>query len=94
MTPDEALLERIKKLGYYEQVRKLEDGTIIGLGKLMFTTALFVNMDMTGYETRYCFKDPALAVKAFEAMKTGDDKPEGWIARRPEPEGFYDLPKE
>jgi hypothetical protein len=94
MTPDEALLARIKERGEYEHVRMLEDGTIIGLGRLMYTVALFVNMDLTGYEKRYCFKDPALAVKAYQTMQKGDDEPEGWIARRPEPEGFYDLPKE
>jgi hypothetical protein len=93
MTPDEELLARLKDMGDYQQLRLLEDGTIIGLRPLMFSTALFVNMDLTGYETRYCFKHEAEALAAFQAMKTGDDEPEGWIARRPEPPGFYDLKK-
>lgn len=91
MTPDEALVARIKELGEYKAVRKLEDGTIIGLGLLFYTVALYVNMDLCGFEKRYCFDDPQKAIDAYNNMKTGDDEPEGWIAKRPEPPGFYDL---
>ena len=93
MTPDEALLQRIVEMGGYEQVRVLEDGTIIGIGRLMFTRAIYVNLNLWGFEKRFCFEDPELAMVEFLKMQSGDDEPEGWIARRPEPPGFYDRDK-
>lgn len=92
-TPDEALLERLKEMGGYEQIRVLEDGTIVGLGNLMYTRAIYVNVDLWGHEKRFCFKDRELALQQYLALKTGDDEPEGWIARRPEPPGFYNIDK-
>ena len=79
---DEKLVQRIKALGEYWLVRTLEDGTIIGMGGLMFTTAIYMDLDLNGWGRRFCFKDVDLAVEEYAKLKTGDDEPTGWIARR------------
>ena len=89
--PDQAMVDHIQKLGAYDLIRVLEDGTIIGLGQLAFTTALYWDLNLQGFERRYCFKDPALALIAYTKATNGDEVPEGWIAIRPEPEGFYEM---
>lgn len=66
----------------YHKVRKLEDGNFIGLGKLIFTTAIYVDLDAIGYDKRFCFKDPEKAVCEFNRMKSVDDELEGYIAKR------------
>jgi len=65
--------------------RQLDDGTYIALGRLAFTVGLFIGVGpLTPYKRRYCFKDLATASHEYLAMKTGQDVPSGWIARRPE----------
>jgi hypothetical protein len=66
----------------YASVRALEDGTIIALGRLTFTTALYVDLTRTGWARRYCFKLAPLAVNAFDRLKSVEDVPAGWIAQR------------
>lgn len=89
--PDQAMVDHIQKLGAYTLIRVLEDGTIIGLGELAFTTALYWDLNLQGFERRYCFKDPALALIEYNKATNGEYIPEGWIATRPEPEGFYEM---
>lgn len=81
---NQELLEQIKKLGgdSYENLRILEDGTIIGIGNLMFTRAIYMDMNTLSWGRRFCFKDPALADAEYKKITTGDDEPTGWIARR------------
>jgi hypothetical protein len=76
------LLERIKQLGGYQVVDILRDGTIIGLGDLMFTRAIYMDMDLNGWGKRFCFEDRDLAVTEYAKLQTGDDEPTGWVARR------------
>lgn len=65
--------------------RRLEDGTYIALGRLMTTVGLFIGVGpITPYKRRYCFRDVTLALGEYNDMKTGDDVPTGWVARRPE----------
>lgn len=66
--------------------RQLDDGTYVALGRLAFTTALYIGVDGFSYERRYCFNDPTIAHAAYTMLKTGEDLPYGWIARRPETE--------
>lgn len=84
MTSDEELLDRIKQLGAgsYQVVSYLRDGTIIGLGDLLFTRAIYIDLDLNGWGKRFCFKDKDLAVEEFAKLQTGDDEPTGWVARR------------
>lgn len=78
----QSLLEAIKREDYYENLRVLDDGTIIGTGKLMFTTALYVGINLTGWERRYCYKDMKALKQSLDSMTTSDDEPHGYIARR------------
>ena len=81
---DQDLLKRIKELGggSYSLLAYLMDGTIIGIGELMFTRAIYIDLDLNGWGKRFCFEDRDLAVEEFMKLKTGDDEPTGWVARR------------
>jgi hypothetical protein len=79
---DEDLLKRIKELGCYQDVAYLRDGTIIGIGDLMFTRAIYIDLDLNGWGKRFCFEDKDRAVEEYAKLQTGDDEPTGWIARR------------
>lgn len=81
--------------GGFVLAKKLEDGTYVGVTRLMFTLALCIGITPTTmYVKRFCFNDAAACMEEYANIKTKDDEPEGWIARRPEPVGFYDLPTE
>jgi hypothetical protein len=82
MGEDEALRQRIQQLGNYLVVDFLRDGTIIGMGDLMFTRAIYIDMDLNGWGKRFCFEDKDRAVEEYMKLKTGDDEPTGWVARR------------
>lgn len=82
MGDDEALRQRIQQLGNYLVVDFLRDGTIIGMGELMFTRAIYVDMDLNGWGKRFCFEDKDLAVEEYMKLRTGDDEPTGYVARR------------
>jgi hypothetical protein len=81
---NEKLIERIKTLGggAYREVRALADGTIVGIGELMFTRAIYMDMHAWGWGRRFCFEDKALADKEYARLSDGDQEPSGWIARR------------
>ncbi len=67
----------------YFNVRVLEDGTVIANLRLMYTTALCVDLNPYGFEERYCYPDPNQAVAACNSLRSGDDKPlDGFIASR------------
>ena len=72
-----------KKAGYLTS-RQLEDGTWVGLVPLLFTTGIVINLDEMGYERRYCFEDIRVCISEYEKLKTIDDVPVGWIAKRPQ----------
>ena len=76
------LLEDIKALGDYQDVRALDDGTIVGMGNLMFTKAIYMDLNLYGWGRRFCFQDRALADAEFKKLQTGEEEPVGWIARR------------
>lgn len=85
--PYNELLARIMQLGAgsYSHVRELDDGTIIGIGRLIFTTAIYFDLNEWGYSSRYCFESEKKATEQYLRIMTGDDIPEGFIAQRPEP---------
>jgi len=84
MAFDGDLLKRIKELGggSYSLLAYLMDGTIIGIGDLMFTRAIYIDLDLNGWGKRFCFEDKDRAVEEYMKLQTGDDEPTGWIARR------------
>jgi hypothetical protein len=77
----EELVEFVKLSGY-ENVRVLEDETIVGTLDLLFTRAIFMGLDRTGWEKRFCFEDRSRADSEVMKLQTGDDEPTGWVARR------------
>jgi hypothetical protein len=81
MALDEDLRQRIQQLGNYLVVDFLKDGTIIGMGDLMFTRAIYIDLDLNGWGKRFCFEDKDRAVEEYAKLQTGDDEPTGWIAR-------------
>jgi hypothetical protein len=82
MGEDETLRQRIQQLGNYLVVDFLRDGTIIGMGDLMFTRAIYIDLDLNGWGKRFCFEDKDRAVEEYAKLQTGDDEPTGWVARR------------
>jgi len=66
----------------YENLRQLEDGTVVGTYELMFTRAIFIDLTYTGFDKRFCFQDRELALEEIAKLQTGDDEPTGYIARR------------
>ena len=82
MGEDETLRQRIQQLGNYLVVDFLRDGTIIGMGELMFTRAIYIDLDLNGWGKRFCFENRDLAVVEYMKLKTGDDEPTGYVARR------------
>ena len=82
MGEDEALRQRIKNLGGYLVVDFLRDGTIIGMRELMFTRAIYIDLDLNGWGKRFCLQDRKLAAEEYMKLKTGDDEPTGYVARR------------
>jgi hypothetical protein len=81
---DQQLMDRIKALGAgaYRDVRMLDDGTIVGIGELMFTRAIYMDMNLNGWGRRFCFDDRPLADEQYQQIVSGDQEPTGWIARR------------
>jgi hypothetical protein len=69
----------------YQWVRVLDDGSIAAVGRLVTTTAVYLGMNRYGWERRYCYTDLIQALEVLYALKSEDDEPEGWVARRPEP---------
>jgi hypothetical protein len=66
----------------YAGVRALPDGTIVALGRLASTTAVYVDLLRTGWASRYCFESAPLAVAAFDQVQSGEDVPAGCVAER------------
>jgi hypothetical protein len=79
---DPELLAHIEALGDYRDVRLLPDGSIIAIGDLMFTRAIYMDVNPDGWGRRFCFEDRALADTEFQRLESEDQEPVGWIARR------------
>jgi hypothetical protein len=79
---DSELLAHIESLGDYRDVRLLPDGSIIAIGDLMFTRAIYMDVNPDGWGRRFCFEDRALADTEFQRLESEDQEPTGWIARR------------
>lgn len=84
LTPAEVerYLADIKRRGNYIKLKMLKDGTVVGVGHLMFTTALYVDLDLNGWGNRYCYKSHEVCIEQYDLMNTGDLEPTGWIATR------------
>jgi hypothetical protein len=79
---DQQLLADIQAMGDYREVKLLPDGCIVGIGDLMFTRAIYMNLNRYGWGRRFCFEDRALADEEFAKLHSEDTEPVGWVARR------------
>lgn len=96
MTTDKNKL--YSELGY-TNIKILEDGTVLGLQKFIFTTGLMVNIAKDGcYQHRFCFEDHQEAIKSLEAWDGTNDPTGPWIkekgqrGERNNPQTFKEIP--
>ena len=85
--PDIALAEKLVAellAEGYLMARVLPDGSVAAMQRTLSTFALFLGMTPWGFDSRYCFREAALARMRFNELQSEDDVPAGWIARRPE----------
>lgn len=66
----------------YAEVRRLPDGSYAGLNRLLYTTAIFLDLDAWGYGRRFCFESDTTARERFAALQSADDEPAGYVAKR------------
>ncbi len=86
LEPTLANLEaEIQERAQYIKIKTLADGTIVGLGDLAFTRAIYFDCDLCGHAKRFCFDPRWRADEEFDKLTDGDTYPTGWIATRPEP---------
>lgn len=81
---NEELAKEVMRLGdgSYKQVKVLADGSIAAIGDLLFTRAIYLGCNDTGWSSRFCFENRALADQRFGELASEDDVPEGYTARR------------
>lgn len=59
------------------------NGKIVGLSSFIYTTAIVVGMDETGYEHRFCYHTPHTAMEGLLMwVVNGGDEPTGYIKRK------------
>lgn len=84
----DAFTQRMRDEFEFFGAKRLADGTYVGLKRLAFTTAICIGTDeYTPQKRRYCYESGNFTqcIEEFAKLTTGDDTPEGWIARRPKP---------
>lgn len=76
----ETIVELLKN--DYQNIRILDDGTVVGTVELMFTRAIVIGLNRFSFDKRFCFESRSLALVELAKLKTGEDEPDGYIARR------------
>lgn len=79
----EEKLEKVLHDNHYVDCRETPRG-VVGLGRFIFTVAIIVGLNMTGYKYRYCYHTIA---DAFHALKDWKEKGyfgelEGYIVKK------------
>ena len=78
---DEEATEFWEDMGY-EKCVKLH-GQIVGIRQFLFTAAIVVGMDDTGYSHRFCYHSALEALGALvNWVIEGGDEPSGYIKRK------------
>lgn len=77
---EEELMLYLYKQGY-NFLREVPDNGICGLYRMLFTTALVVDMDWSGYSHRFCYETREEALNALKGW-TGEGDPVGYIVRK------------
>jgi hypothetical protein len=68
----------------YAGAKRLDDDTYVVVQKLYSTAAIGFVDSIGVINKRYCFSNLLDCLSAWDDLKTCNDEPEGWIARRPE----------
>jgi len=63
---------------YYAMTRRLPDGRVCGVMKLLFHWTVHIDLTPWGYEDRYCFRTFADAVHSMESWDGNGDLPGNW----------------
>jgi hypothetical protein len=79
--PEQGLIDFLHDMGY-SAIRKLPDGTVIGLRGMFYTTGLFFGLDRNGYSGRYCFEKRDDALAAAREWDGSGHPPGPWIKRK------------
>ena len=80
----EKLLSQIfAELGYHN-LKVLKNKELAGVMKFIFTYAIVIGIDFTGYRTRYCYHTRKEAEEALKAWDGTGDPPGLWIVQKPE----------
>lgn len=76
-------LDDIKAQGddTYEDVKRLDDGSIAVLARFLYTWGILLDVTRDGYGRRYCFSEYGTAYDQFNALKTADDELVGYTRR-------------
>ena len=73
-------IQAMTEEGYYN-IKQLPDGRFCGLYRFLFTEAIIIGMDKTGYQYRYCYKPETIAAAQLEKYD-GTEEPTGWIVKK------------
>jgi hypothetical protein len=79
-TPERHFRERLAivcALNDYTDLRFFPNGRNAAITKLMYTCALIADVDMSGYEDRWCYETYDKAKAALDAWD-GEGEPTGW----------------
>lgn len=71
-----------ESLGYFE-LKTMGDGTVCGLHHQLFTCALVVGLNETGYQRRYCYERARDALSALHGWNGTGDPSGPWIKEKP-----------
>jgi hypothetical protein len=91
---EQPLLEQLMANEYWH-VRKLPDGSYVGLFKFLYTWAICWDLHPGGYEDRWCYPSYCDAKAALDAWD-GEGEPQGWhrhppSGRRRTPDGREEV---
>jgi hypothetical protein len=76
---------------HYVEMRVLPDERICGVARLLYNWTLHVDIDMDGYNTRYCFHNKSDALEALHSWNGEGDPGDKWH-RNPETGRRRDQP--
>lgn len=83
----EQLAKDIQAENNYIAVRVLDDNSIAAICDLFTTRSIILGLSRNFWERRFCFSDRPRANIEFAKLKSEDDEPTGYSARRPKPYG-------
>lgn len=66
----------------YHRARVLDDGSVAAVQHLIYTRAILLGCHWQGWSARFCFADRALALQRYRELRSEDDVPAGYVARR------------